>query len=196
MEWGRLLRRARRRLRASGERAACALLVAVALAPAPALAQVDTDFALVRGEILDTMVVENEADLDFGDLLPGTANGTVVLTPSATPTCTTNNGIIHTGNCRAARFDGSASFLFPLRVTRPPGNQLTVTGPMGATMQVTNLTYAMTTFHFPLAPTATEQRYLLLNPNFTLYVGGTLNVASNQRPGIYNGTFTLEFNYD
>jgi hypothetical protein len=196
MEWGSLLRRARRRSRASGGRAAGALLVAIALAPATALAQVDTDFAIVRGEILDTMVVENEADLDFGDLVPGTANGTVVLTPSATPTCTTNNGIVHTGNCRAARFDGSASFLFFLRVTKPPGNQVTLTGPMGATMVVNNLSYAMTTPNIPFGSTATEQRYWLFAADFTLYVGGTLNVASNQRPGIYNGTFTLEFNYD
>jgi hypothetical protein len=195
MTWGSFLRRSRRVRRAHGGRASCALFAAFAFAPLPAAAQVQ-DWALTRGEILDSMAVNNEADLDFGDLLPGAANGTVVLTPSAAPTCTPNNGIVHSGNCRAARFDGGASFLFPLRVTRPPGNQLTLTGPMGATMQVSNLTYAMTTFHFPLAPTATEQRYLLLSPNFTLYVGGTLNVASNQRPGVYNGTFTLTFNYD
>jgi hypothetical protein len=69
---------------------------------------------------------------------------------------------------------------------------------MGATMVVNNLSYAMTAANIPWGSTATEQRYLILTGNgtFTLYVGGTLNVASNQRPGVYNGTFSISFNYD
>jgi hypothetical protein len=178
-------------------RASSWLLLAAALAPLPGAAQ-DQEAIFARGEILDSMVVNNEADLDFGDLMPGTANGTVVLTPAAVATCTPNNGIVHSGNCRAARFDGDASFLFFLRVTKPAGNQLTLTGPGGATMLVDNLTYAMTTANLPIGTTATEQRYLLLTGggNFTLYVGGRLHVARTQPPGVYNGTFTLSFNYD
>ena len=183
--------------RTTRRRALAALLGAAVFAPAPAAAQAQ-DNAVMRGQILDTLVVNNDADMDFGDIIPGTANGTVVLTPSATPSCTTNNGIVRTGNCRAARFDGDASFLFFLRVTKPAGNQLTLTGPMGATMVVNNLTYAMTTANLPLGSTATEQRYLILtgSGNFTLYVGGTLNVSQTQRPGVYNGTFAISFNYD
>lgn len=183
--------------RSTRRRTLGALLAAAALAPAPAAAQAQ-DNALMTGEILDTLAVNNDADMDFGDIIPGTANGTVVMTPSATPTCTANNGIVRTGTCRAARFDGDATFLFLLRVTKPAGNQLTLTGPMGATMLVNNLSYAMTTANIPWGSTATEQRYLILtgNGNFTLYVGGTLNVSRTQRPGVYNGTFAIQFNYD
>ena len=152
----------------------------------------------MRSEVLDSMVVENEADMDFGDIIPGATNGTVVMTPSGSPLCTPNNGIIRTGTCRAARFDGDVSFFFFLRVTRPAGNQITLTGPNGATMQLTNFTYDMATASWNLGLQGNDQRYVILtgNGNFTLYVGGTLNVASNQRPGVYNGSFALTFNYD
>lgn len=183
--------------RTTRRRALAALLAAAALAPNPAAAQAQ-DNAVMRGQVLDTLVVNNDADMDFGDIIPGTANGTVVMTPSATPTCATNNGIVRTGTCRAARFDGDATFLFLLRVTGPAGNQVTLTGPMGATMALNNFTFAITTAALNLGPQGNDQRYLLLtgDGNFTIYVGGTLNVARTQRPGVYNGTFSVSFNYD
>ncbi len=175
-----------------------ALLVALALAPHPAAAQV-RDTALMRGEIMQPLVVHNDADMDFGRIMPGTApgTGTVVMTPSASATCTTNNGIIRTGTCRAARFEGDTSFLFLLRVTKPAG-PITLTGPAGATMVLDNLTADISTAALTLSASGNEYRYLILTGggNFTLYVGGTLHVARTQRPGVYNGTFTLSFNYD
>ena len=185
--------------RTRGRRAACALLAALALAPLPALAQQAQDHALMRSEILDAMIVQNEADLDFGDITPGTANGTVVLTPGTTGTaaCTTNNGIVRIGNCRAARFSGSLPFLFGLEITKPTGNQVMLTGPGGATMRLRDFTFAK-----GLSPllmwggTPTEPNYFVIGGNFIVYVGGTLDVARNQRPGVYNGTFTLTFNYN
>ena len=32
--------------------------------------------------------------------------------------------------------------------------------------------------------------------SYTFYVGGTLNVGANQHPGIYNGSFEIEVNYN
>lgn len=181
---------------AKGRCAACVLLAAAALAPVPASAQ--QDVARQRAEILDPMTVENEADMDFGDIVPGNSNGTVIMTPSATATCTANNGIVRTGTCRAARFDGDVSFLYSLRVTKPAGGQINLVGPAGATMALRNLTFGSGGGMLVLGSTANEHRYLILNVDgsFTVYVGGTLNVARNQRPGVYNGTFALTFNYD
>lgn len=182
------------------ERAAGALLAATLLVPVPAAAQA-VDHALMRAEILDTAVLENEADMDFGDLIPGTANGTVILSPSASATCTTSSGIVHSGNCRAAEFNGDASFLFLLRIDRPAGNQITLVGPGGATMLLDAFSFGMgsglTTFANGNGP-PTQQRYrvISLDGRFTFYVGGRLHVARNQRPGVYNGTFTLTMNYD
>ena len=53
----------------------------------PALAQ-ERDIARTAGEILDPIIVVNEADMDFGDITPRGADGTVVLNPGAAATCT------------------------------------------------------------------------------------------------------------
>lgn|SRR5688572_15914061 len=181
-------------------RAAFALVAAVLLAPLPAAGQAQ-DHALMRSEVLDTIVIEHDADMDFGDIIPSTSNGTVVMTPTAAATCSTNYGITHTGNCHAARFSGDAYFLFLLRIDRPAGNQITLVGPGGATMLLDAFSFGMgsglTTFANGNGPPH-QQRYrvISLDGEFSFYVGGTLHVASNQRPGIYNGTFALTMNYD
>lgn len=181
-------------------RALGALVASLLLAPVPALAQAD-DHALVRSEILASLVLENEADMDFGDLIPGTDDGSVVMTPSSTATCSTNKGIVHTGACRAAEFSGDAWFFFLLRIDKPAGDQITLVGPGGATMQLDTFTFGigsgLTTFANGNGPPH-QQRYRIisLNGEFTFYVGGTLRVARNQAPGIYNGTFSITMNYD
>ena len=202
MKWGRALRQTRHRWRAFSERAVCALLAAVALAPLPALAQAATADADARITILPPFTVGPGADLDFGQITSSGPAGTVTIPASGANTsasCTVTGPLIHTGNCRAARFDGDApNWLFPLQVTKPAGNQLTLTGPLGATMLVNNLTYGGTTGLFASGSTATTQSYWVIafNGEFTLHVGGRLNVGVNQRPGVYTGTFTLTFNYN
>lgn len=197
MKRGSLLRRARPTRRAYGERAACALLAAAALAPLPLAAQA-TGSTTAEAQILDPVTIGPGADFDFGQITIAGNPGTVLIQPNAAPTCATTGGLIHAGDCRAARFDGDANFLSVLTVTRPAGNQITLTGPMGATMQVTNLTYDVTTAAWDLAPSGNNLRYWILtfNGSFTLYVGGTLNVAVTQRPGVYSGSLTLDFNYN
>jgi hypothetical protein len=127
--------------------------------------------------------------------MPGTANGAVVLNPAATATCTTNAGIVHSGNCRAARFSGSLPFFHTLVITKPAGNQITLSGPLGATMQLHDFTFAKGS-GLMLGGSLTNPTYLVIGGTFSVYVGGTLDVARTQRPGIYNGTFTLSFNYN
>ena len=195
MGFGKPSRRRSEGRRTTARRAACALLAAIALAPLPAVAQAARDNALLTAEILDPMTVQNPADMDFGDIVPGTANGTVVMTPGATATCATNNGITKDAVCRAARFDGQVPFIFNLQITKPAGDQITLVGPAGATMRLRNFTFAKGS-GLMLGGTPTDPTYLVLFGNFTVFVGGTLEVARNQRAGVYNGTFTLSFNYD
>ncbi len=195
MTWGYPSQRRRGRRR-TGERCALgALLAAVMLAPLPAAAQAVSETAISQGRIMETLTVLNDADMDFGKIRPGTANGTVVMNPGASATCTTNAGIIHTGNCRAARFDGSLPFLFNLVVTKPTGNQVTLTGPAGATMRLHDFTFAKGSA-LMLGGSATDPQYFVIGGSFVVYVGGTLDVARTQRPGIYQGTFSLTFNYN
>ena len=198
MKWAISSRRRREMRRATLQRALCALLAAVALAPHPAAAAPKTVTAISRGEILDRMVLLNPEDMDFGQITPGTANGTVVMTPNGTnnnATCTLNNGILHTGLCRSAYFEGNVPFVFGLQITPPAGNQITLVGPAGATMRLHDFTFAKGSA-LMLGGGPTDPNYFVIGGNFSVYVGATLDVARTQRPGIYNGTFTLSFNYN
>ncbi len=163
----------------------------------PAAAQA-FDAAFARGQILDTIIVTNPADMDFAQITPRGTPGTVILPASANPTCTRTGTLVLAGTCRAARFDGDVTFLYTLRITKPAGGQILLIGPAGATMLLNNFTLAPGGGLWDTGSSATEQRYLVLNlaGNFTVYVGGTLHVAGNQRPGVYNGTFSMTFNYD
>ena len=174
------------------------LLGAAAFAPIPAAAQTAQGHALMQSEILDSFTVQNPADMDFGRIMPGTANGTVVMTPNGSSTaasCTTNNGITRTGTCRAARFEGELPFIYNLQITKPTGNQINLIGPAGATMRLHDFTFAKGSA-WMLGGSPTDPQYLVLGGSFVVFVGGTLDVARTQRAGIYNGSFTLTFNYN
>lgn len=184
--------------RATRNRALGALVAAGALSPLPAAAQQGQGYAVVQGQILDSFTVQNNGQMNFGTISPGTANGTVVMVPSETSTagtCTTTSGIVHTGLCRTARFEGSLPFVFNLQITRPVGNQVTLSGPSGATILLHDFTFARgSTWMFGNATNDTT--YLVLFGNFVIYVGGTIDVARTQRAGVYTGSFTIKFNYN
>jgi hypothetical protein len=177
----------------------CAALSAAALMPVSAAAQVQEP-ALVRSEILDPMTLQNDADMDFGDIIPGTAAGTVVMTPSATPTCTASAGLVRSGPCKAAEFSGTAFAGAELRVRRPTPNSITLTGPGGATMTVTTFTLGSTapTVYLGNPGNSPNHRFRVDAPDgsYTFYVGATLNVGANQLPGIYNGAFQIDVTYN
>jgi len=195
MDWGYPSRRRRDERRTRGQCALSALLAAAAFVPHPAAAQAKRASAVTTAEILNPMILQNPADMDFGDIVPGTANGTIIMTPGATATCATSNGITKDAICRAARFDGQVPFVFNLQITKPAGDQIDLVGPAGAIMKLHNFTFAKGSA-LMLGGTLTDPTYFVIGGNFTVFVGGTLDVARNQRAGIYNGTFTLSFNYN
>lgn len=138
--------------------------------------------------------IEKVADMDFGTIVPGTA-GTVVLSPQQSATCTASAPIVRTGPCRAASFD--IFYLNNKHVFLRDGSNglITLTGPGGATMQVTNLTIGA-------AGLTTKQtaggwdlgKWKVSDPNgfAQIYIGGTLNVGATQTPGTYTGTLVIE----
>lgn len=199
MEPGNSSCRPRLMPRFRGKRVVAALLAALALAPLPAASQQAADAARLRAQVLDPLIVENPADMDFGEIVPRGTAGQVIMTAGPNPTCTATNGILKADTtCRAAHFEGDTNFLFLLRVTRPAGNQITLTGPGGATMLLNNFTFAPGPGILNLGPQGNDQRYLILNldGSFDVYVGGTLHVGGLQPAGVYNGTFVVTFNYD
>lgn len=173
-----------------------ALMLAAALCTLPVAAQAQTITATDTSVgLIEPLTITRLADLDFGDLVV-TTGGTVVLTPTTSPTCTTTGGVIHTAECQPAEFGGSGVAGERVRVRRPIGRTITLTGP-GADMTVTNITIDgdPTLIHVQSNPN--WERFLIGDPTgvFTFRVGGTLNVNPNQAPGVYSGTFDIRLDY-
>lgn len=179
------------------QRATCALLAAAALAPVPATAQQQA-YATMAAEILDPATLQNDADMDFGDIIPSGVNGTVVMTASATATCTANNGLVRTGPCRAAEFSGIAFQSARLRVQRPNADRIDLAGPGGATMRLQDFSFGSAGTTVNLGANGANHRFRVDAGDgaFTFHVGGTLRVGATQAPGIYYGTFEIRIDYD
>ena len=187
---------AARRLRA----AACAWLTAIGLAAGVPAEANERATARMGATVLEPISIVNDGDLDFGKIAYTTTGGTVVLSPTATATCTTTGGLVHTGNCHAAKFEGNAGFLH-LRLTArmQSGNSITLTGPAGATMRVDNFTFGPGPGLSDAGQSGPNHRFNVSFFNFgsySFYVGGTLKVAANQAPGLYTGSFDVRISYN
>jgi hypothetical protein len=198
MEWVNPGRRRRSTKEAARMHAGCLLLTAAVSVPLPAAAQQAN--ALMRTQIHPTATLQNDADMDFGDIIPSGSAGTVVMTPSATPTCTASASLVRSGPCKAAEFTGTAFAGADLRVRRPNGNSITLARAGGGTMTVTTFTFGSTapTVYLGNPGNSPNHRFRVdaADGSYRFYVGGTLNVGANQLPGIYNGTFQIDVTYN
>lgn len=178
-------------------RAGLALAAAAAcLAAAPAAAQ-DTATAQSRAEVVVPLSLSKAEDLDFGKV-SYTAAGTVVLTASATPTCTVTGGVRHFGVCTAAMFEGYGVAGRTVRIKLPASARIDLVGPGGATMRISNVNMDAGTTLQPAGSGNGFRRYLISSPDgaFAFHVGGTLNVAAGQAFGLYSATFRVEIAYE
>ena len=171
-----------------------AALGAFGLFASPAHAQsvnsVDT-----QADLLEPLSIVKLADMDFGDLIV-TTGGTVVLTADPVPTCTTTGGVVHTEECQPATFAGLGGAGQRLRIRRPVGRTITLTGP-GADMTVNDITIDGGVSLNRVNSNPNWERFLIntFDGSFIFRVGGTLNVNPNQLPGVYTGTFEIRADY-
>jgi hypothetical protein len=188
---------AARRLRA----AACVALAGAALLSVAAQAQSATNLgatADAQVAMLTQGSIEKIADMDFGTIAQPSAAGTVVLTPQIAATCTASATLVRTGLCRAARFALYQKNNKHVFIGEDNNGSITLTGPGGATMQVTNLTMDVS----GLAPKQGsgggwnfgKWQINGVNDFAEFYVGGTLHVGTAQAPGSYTGTLLIEVN--
>ena len=145
---------------------ALAAAACCALAPAQAAA-LEVATARMAAQIETPVILTNPDDMNFGNIAPRGNSGTVVMTPSASAQCNTTGGIVHTGKCQAATFEGDISFLFFLRVQRPNGDRITLNGPGGATMRLDNFTFGAGPGLFDLGQNGANHRFLIFNADGT-----------------------------
>lgn len=162
----------------------------------PAAAQ-ETATALGKAIIVVPLSLSKAADMDFGKIAVNAA-GTIVMNPTATPTCTVTGGLIKYGVCQPAVFEGYGQTGRTVRIKLPPANRIDLVGPGGATMPVSNLVmnagsdlvYRNTSNGF--------RRYRIDSGDgaFLFRVGGTLNVAAGQAYGLYSAIFSIDIIYE
>jgi hypothetical protein len=138
--------------------------------------------------------LEKVADMDFGSMTQPSAAGTVVLSPQLSATCTASATLIRTGPCRAARFAIYFENNKHVMIRDGASGVITLTGPAGATMQVTNLTIGVSGLSPKSGGGWNFGRWQVTGVNgfAEFYIGGTLHVAAAQTPGSYTGTLLIE----
>jgi hypothetical protein len=155
----------------------------------PRLATAQTQTVLMtQGNIVKS------ADMDFGTIAPGSA-GTVVLSAQSTATCTASAPLIRTGPCHAATFDILYQNNKHVFIGDNSNGTITLTGPSGATMQVTNLQMGVLGLSGKQANGNWDfGKWQVSDPSGSaqIYIGGTLTVGATQTPGTYTGTLTIQ----
>jgi hypothetical protein len=182
--------------------AACALLTAAGFLPAQAAAQTvpsDTATAKTQTVFLTPGSIAKTRDMNFGTIAPSITPGTVVLSPAQTATCTVSGPIVRTGVCTSARFAIRGKRNNRVRIRENNGGTITLNGPGGATMFLTNLTFdstGMTSVNGGNGWDFGNWRIDAANGITAFWVGGTLNVGSAQPPGVYNGTLVIQIQFN
>lgn len=166
----------------------CAALCALSAFPAAAIAAPATGDAQIA--VVTPLSFIQVEDMHFGQIIPTTVAGTVTVATGNV--LTTTNGIVSIGNShQVAKFAGMGTQNQNVTIQLTP-TTINLTGP-GPSMAVTGLV---------IAPEATLQdqgggnfQILPADGIFWFVVGGTLNVAANQPPGSYSGTFAATLEY-
>ncbi len=169
---------------------ACLLIVLAALTSAPAAyAQTaDTEATAVALRPLSLVKVD---DLEFGNLIAGTAGGTAVVSTAGVRN-TTGTVVAAGGTVSNAEFQGYGTrnrFVF----VSTASNSYTLNRVGGgANMVMNQLTLQadnLTPFFFPGLFRINSTDVIVLR------IGATLNVGANQQEGRYEGTFPITMNY-
>jgi hypothetical protein len=161
--------------------AVCVLAVGAAI---PAIAVAATQTGPARAITLQPLSIVKVVDLDFGNAIPGSTAGTIIISPTSGARVKTGGVTLAVGGTPvAAQFLTYGGPLQVIQITRGALPTLTRSGG-GASMTVTQLTLNGATTRFLNAAGVVDLR-----------VGGTLAVGANQSPGTYSGTFDITVTY-
>jgi hypothetical protein len=171
--------------------AALMLAASTALAGKPVCAQ--STNSQVRADIVASLSLVRTADLNFGNISPSALPGLVTVSPAGVRTAT-GGSVLAGGTVSAAEFAGlgrrnqhvTISFGSPvITLMRTGGTQ---------TMLVTGFTHGASSAT-GLAAAGPWRRISDPTGIFTIPVGATLAVGSNQAAGVYRGSFNVTVNY-
>jgi len=192
------------RLSARGKALACACAV-LAIWPASSQAATANEKATATAQVavLTPGSMVKIQDMNFGSLAQYSGTATIVMTASVSPTCTVTGNIIRSGPCQAAGFSVSGRKNWLVRIRELNSGVVTLNGPSGATMTMTNFTIGMNASDVTSVPGGGQSTGLFgrwridNNTGITnFYIGGKLNVGAAQAVGVYHGTLVIQVQYN
>jgi len=139
--------------------------------------------AVVLAEVISTLSLVNQADMVFGDIASSNAPGAVILSPSGTRLTVGGTFISSTVSSGPAVFDVVGRPNAVYAITLPVS--VVLSGASGNSMVVDSFTSQPA--NTGLTDTGGQQN---------LFVGGRLNVNSNQAIGAYSGIMTVTIVYN
>ncbi|MFC4292963.1 DUF4402 domain-containing protein [Sphingorhabdus arenilitoris] len=155
-------------------------------------AHADVESADGRAVIIRPLSFINYEDLNFGKIIPASTAGTVTVAPNGTRTTNNSNIVLVGTDHQAARFTGQGTFNQRVDISLA-SNTIVING-AGTPMTVSTFTIGSTP-SVVLTTTPTRFRIASANGIFAFTVGARLNVAANQAPGKYSGTWNITLNY-
>jgi hypothetical protein len=170
-------------LNSSSWRRYCGLILLLSALPGSAAVQAASDDAVVTAVVVSTLSLVNQTDMVFGDIASSNAPGTVILSPSGTRLITGGTFVSSTVSTGPAVFDVAGLPNAVYAITLP--NSVVLTGASGNSMVVDNFTSQ------PVSTGLTDP-----GGEQNLFVGGTLNVSSNQAIGSYSGIMNVTVVYN
>lgn len=173
---------------------AAAALLTGALVALPAAAQAQTTTASPsEARVQSDTRIEKLADLDFGDIIPGNAGGTITLNVNGNVS-TTGSVVAAGGTPHPAEFTITRRIFADFPVYAGPAGTDTIElnheSLAGESMTLRNFTTDFNRPGFLGLPA-----YLFLT-NYGFRVAGTLDVDANQAAGTYTGFFDVTIDYN
>ncbi len=159
-----------------------AVMVSLTAIPVFAAQNSASTSANATARIITAIAITKNTDLNFGDVVPGTSIGTVVVTPAGARSST---GGASLGN-------GSAVTAATFSVTGQGSETYAVTLPASITINGGGSSMTVDTF----ASTPNGTGTLSAGGSDTLSVGATLNVGASQAVGTYTGSFSVTVAYN
>jgi hypothetical protein len=161
-----------------------AALAATLAAAAPAeAASTSTATALAKGVVLKSLSLTWASDLDFGVVAADPSNpGTVTVNANTGARSTTGAVVALAGSFSRAQFNGlgDANANVTLSLSQPAGGVICTAG------CTASIPAALSLDNGGLTARTTDS-----NGQFTVYVGGTFQIAAAQQNGTYSGQFDL-----
>jgi hypothetical protein len=134
--------------------------------------------------VIKALSISNSSQLNFGDFVPSSvASGTITVSNGAFSS--NNVTLLSTATKTPAQFSvsGEGSYAY------------TVTAPTSVTLNGPSATMTFNTISIQGGSSRSLSGALGTVGSDSFYMNGTLNVAQNQNPGTYSGTYTMTVSY-